>query len=439
MATVVLQYAGAALGTLVGGPVGGALGRAIGGLAGNAIDQKLFGGSKRNIEGPRLSDLRVMASEEGAAIPALWGRMRIAGQVIWATNLEEVVSTSTQKKSSKGGGGGSSATTTTTTYSYFGNFAVGLCEGEIDGIGRVWADGKNIDIEGYTTRLYTGTESQMPDSLITTIEGAGLAPAYRGLAYIVFEKLPLGSFGNRLPQLSFEVFRRGSSLGDSIRAVNIIPGSTEFGYDTALVTRNEALGATTSENAHASADRSDWSVSIDQLQATCRNLQSVSLVTAWFGNDLRMANCAIAPRIDDAAKVTNGAQWVVSGQPRSAIAPATTFNGAPAYGGTPSDESVIRAIQDLNTRGLGVTSLWRGSAGGLSLAWPHHRVDCAGKARHTRQDGRLDCASERFHGQCSARAFYGCWQHRGLFRTRTMELSPHDLALCKIMRLGRWR
>ena len=32
-----------------------------------------------------------MTSEEGAAIPALWGRMRVAGQVIWATNLEEVV------------------------------------------------------------------------------------------------------------------------------------------------------------------------------------------------------------------------------------------------------------------------------------------------------------------------------------------------------------
>jgi hypothetical protein len=356
MATVVLQYAGAALGTLVGGPVGGMLGRAIGGLAGNVIDQRVFGSNgKRNVEGPRLSDLRVMASEEGAAIPTLWGRMRIAGQVIWATNLEEVVSTSTQKQSSKGGGGGSSATTTTTTYSYYGNFAVGLCEGEIDGIGRVWADGKNIDIEGYTTRLYTGTETQLPDSLISTIEGVGLAPAYRGLAYIVFEKLPLGSFGNRLPQLSFEVFRRGSSVGDRIRAVNIIPGSTEFGYDTALVTRNEALGATTSENAHASADRSDWSVSIDQLQATCRNLQSVSLVTAWFGNDLRLGHCSISPRVDNAAKVTNGAQWVVSGQLRSAVASASSFNGAPAYGGTPSDESIVRAIQDLRTRGLGVT------------------------------------------------------------------------------------
>ena len=46
MATVVLQYAGAALGTLVGGPLGGAIGGALGGIAGNAIDQRLFGGSE---------------------------------------------------------------------------------------------------------------------------------------------------------------------------------------------------------------------------------------------------------------------------------------------------------------------------------------------------------------------------------------------------------
>ncbi len=38
-------------------------------------------------------------------------------------------------------------------------------------------------------------------------EGADNAPAYRGLAYVVFERLPLADFGNRMPQLSFEVFR----------------------------------------------------------------------------------------------------------------------------------------------------------------------------------------------------------------------------------------
>ena len=347
MATVVLSYAGAALGTLVGGPVGGIIGRAVGGLAGNILDQRLFG-QKRRSEGPRLNDLRVMASEEGAAIPAVWGRMRVSGQVIWATNLEEVVSTETQKASSKGG-----PKSTTTSYSYFGNFAVGLCEGVIDGIGRVWADGKVIDIGSFTTRLYVGDDVQAADSLIAAVEG--VAPAYRGLAYIVFERLPLEKFGNRLPQLSFEVFRRGSSLGEKIRSINIIPGSTEFGYDTALVTRNDARGLTVSENAHASAEVSDWTVSMDQLQGACPNLESAALVVAWFGDDLRCGSCTVRPRVDNAAKVTSGANWSVSGETRATALVASSSGGAPAYGGTPSDETVVRAIQDLRARGLAVT------------------------------------------------------------------------------------
>ena len=347
MATVVLSYAGAALGTLVGGPIGGIIGRAVGGLAGNVLDQRLFG-QKRKSEGPRLNDLRVMASEEGAAIPAVWGRMRVSGQVIWATNLEEVVSTETQKASSKGG-----PKSSTTSYSYFGNFAVGLCEGEIDGIGRVWADGKVIDIGSFTTRLYTGSETQSADSLMSSVEGQ--APAYRGLAYIVFEHLPLEKFGNRLPQLSFEIFRRGSSLGEKIRSINIIPGSTEFGYDTALVTRNDARGLTVSENAHASAEVSDWTVSVDQLQGACPNLESASLVVAWFGDDLRCGSCTVRPRVDNLVKVTSGANWSVSGETRATALASSSSGGAPAFGGTPSDEAVVRAIQDLHGRGLAVT------------------------------------------------------------------------------------
>ena len=349
MATVVLQYAGAAVGTLLGGPVGGMIGRAVGGIAGNLIDQQLFGGGTKRIQGPRLNDLRVMASEEGAPIPAIWGRMRIAGQVIWATNLLETSNTTTQKSGGKGG-----PKVKTTSYSYAANFAVGLCESEIDGIGRVWADGKLIDLKAYTSRLYTGTETQSPDSLITAVEGAGAAPAYRGLAYIVLDRLPLESFGNRLPQLSFEIFRRGSSAADAVRAVNIIPGSTEFGYDTTIVTRTTGTGKAASENANLSAAQSDWSMSLDQLQTTCRNVQWASLVVAWFGDDLRCGTCTVRPKVDSATKVTNGTTWSVSGLARSAALPTTLNAGLPAYGGTPSDATVVRAIQDLRIRGLSV-------------------------------------------------------------------------------------
>ena len=65
--------------------------------------------------------------------------------------------------------------------------------------------------------------------------GADETPAYRGTAYVVFEDLALGNFGNRLPQLSFEVFRPlgGEDGAESlIRAVTLIPSAGEFVYAT---------------------------------------------------------------------------------------------------------------------------------------------------------------------------------------------------------------
>ena len=91
MAALVLSVAGAAAGAVFG-PAGAIVGRIAGALVGNIIDRKLFGPGDQNVVGPRLADLDVMASTEGAPIPRVYGRARLAGQVIWATQLEEVVS-----------------------------------------------------------------------------------------------------------------------------------------------------------------------------------------------------------------------------------------------------------------------------------------------------------------------------------------------------------
>ena len=100
-----LSVAGAAAGSAVFGPAGAIAGRLVGAVAGNVIDQALFGTRReRVLEGPRLADLDVMASTEGAPIPRVYGRARLSGQVIWATNLEEVVS---HRSDTHGGGKGS--------------------------------------------------------------------------------------------------------------------------------------------------------------------------------------------------------------------------------------------------------------------------------------------------------------------------------------------
>ena len=353
MAALVLSIAGAAAGSSLFGTAAGAIvGRLVGAVAGNLIDRALFGGRGQTLEGPRLADLTVMASTEGAPIPRVYGRARLAGQVIWATNLQEVVSTQTQSSGGKGMGGGGGSVSET-TYSYFANFAVGLCEGPIGAVMRVWADGKPLDLTGLTMRTYTGDETQTADPLIVAKDGA--APAYRGLAYVVFERLPLENFGNRIPQLSFEIMRPIGQLEKMVRAVTLIPGTTELGYATGTVTQTLGPGQSVTENRHVSYAASDVIASLDDLQAVAPNIERVAVVVAWFGDDLRAGQCRIKPAVDNSEKDTFGGTWSVAGVIRGDAQVVSTVDDRPAYGGSPSDQSVRDLIAELKSRGLKVT------------------------------------------------------------------------------------
>lgn len=357
MAALVLSVAGGAAGAVFG-PAGAIAGRIAGALAGNIIDRSLFA-EDRSVQGPRLADLDVMASTEGAPIPRVYGRARLSGQVIWATRLEEVVSTRTETSGGGGGKGGitggGGGSVTTTTYAYYANFAVGLCEGEIGHVGRIWADGKPLDTSTLNVRVHRGSEDQAADGLIVAKEGAENAPAYRGLAYVVFERLPLADFGNRIPQLSFEIVRPIGRLEQMTRAVTLIPGATEFGYETSPIVRVLGPGQSAPENRHVTSAATNVIASLDDLQATCPNLERVAIVVAWFGNDLRAGNCSVRPCVDNAIKVTSGGTWSVAGLSRGSAAVVSSADGRPAYGGTPSDDSLRHLIAELKARGLKVT------------------------------------------------------------------------------------
>lgn len=193
MATLVL--------TVVGGAIGGPLGAALGSALGQSIDRNLIFRPKGR-EGPRLSDLSVQTSTYGAAIPRLHGSLRVAGTVIWSTDLIET-------RGSQSNGKGQPKTT---TYSYSASFAVLLSARRIGAVRRIWADGKLLrgvagdfksQLGGF--RLHPGDADQPVDPLIASAEGIDQCPAYRGLAYVVFEQLQLADFGNRIPSLTFEV------------------------------------------------------------------------------------------------------------------------------------------------------------------------------------------------------------------------------------------
>ncbi|HVL20516.1 MAG TPA: hypothetical protein VM422_05965, partial [Amaricoccus sp.] len=263
MASIILAAAGTAIGGSIGGAVLGVsaatIGGAVGSLAGAAIDSWLVASMAptQKIAGQRLDTLQITASTEGAVIPRVYGRMRVGGNIIWATDFREETETTRHGGGGKGGGGGGG--TEVTEYFYFASLAVALCEGPITGVGRIWADGKPMSLDGVTMRVHLGDENQAADPFIAAKMGTANTPAYRGAAYVVFEELLLERFGNRLPQLSFEVFRPildGESAESLVRAVTLIPASSEFAYATEVVRRE--VGETTSpENVNAEAHAAD--------------------------------------------------------------------------------------------------------------------------------------------------------------------------------------
>jgi hypothetical protein len=363
MAGLILASAGAAIGASIGGTFLGisavVIGQSIGAVIGSAIDNYLFAPTiKSSQEGPRLNEANVMTSVEGANLVRGYGRFKVAGNLIWATRLREEIVKETTKSGGKGGGGGGSEVTTT-TYNYYANFAVGLCEGEILDVHRIWADGKLIDLSQYTYRIYKGTETQTPDSYIEQKEGEGNVPAYRGLAYVVFEDIQINRFGNRIPQMTFEVTRRvtrsdNDAVGDLVTGICLIPGTIEFGYDPNRIIQKYEDSSTNVENDHLGDGNSDWKHALDQMEANLPNVNTVCFVVSWFGDDLRIGNCTLRPKVENQTKRTDPISWRVAGLTRGTAMVISQVNGRPAYGGAPNDLSVYRAIQDLKSRGYEV-------------------------------------------------------------------------------------
>ena len=348
MATILLSAAGAALGSGFGGTVlglsGAVIGRAVGATLGRVIDQRLLGGGSKAVETGRVDRMRIQTAGEGTAIARIWGQMRVPGHVIWASPLVEV-------KREQGGGKGSGPRVTEIGYRL--SFALALCEGPILGVGRIWADGEEIAPEDLNLRVYTGDEDQLPDPAIAAHEGDG-APAYRGIAYVVAEDLSLERWGNRVPQLSFEVTRAakgGRGLSRQVEAVALIPGTGEYSLATTPVSYDLGLGETQVINRNTPVAGSDFAASMQMLRRELPRVNSVSLVVSWFGDDLRVGECSVRPKVEDKSRDGREMAWRSGGIGRADADEVARVNDRPIYGGTPADASVIEALRAIAARG----------------------------------------------------------------------------------------
>lgn len=196
-------------------------------LLGSYIDQRLFGPQQQ--DGPRLGKQKQSVNTYGAPIPIVYGTYRVDGSLIWATKFTEHA----EEQGGKGGGGGA------TTYHYHCTFAVALCSGVVNRLGRIWLDGTVIkdltgelgdmtygdasaigfEFKGTNAVLHRGIETQVPDSLIEGREGIGNAPGYRGISYLVFDEMDLSDFGNRVPQVSVEITCSKTKLCNIIKDI----------------------------------------------------------------------------------------------------------------------------------------------------------------------------------------------------------------------------
>ncbi len=369
MASVVMGEVFGAVGGAVLGPIGAAIGYGIGSAIGGAIDSAILASpSNKNVTGPRLENLMVQSSAYGKVIPIIYGRCRIAGNVIWSLPIKEYEHVTVHEAGGKGGGGGD--TVTQTTYSYSVTLAIGICVGKVDEIEKVWADSKilNLNASKGQYRFYDGSEHQMPDSLMEAHLGKGNVPAYRGLSYVVIENFPLADYGNRIPNFTFEVRRsvkerNGRSAEELVSAMNIIPGSGEFVYDTKVRRKSSSkrgveFGKGTSVNVNNHHFICDSLHSLNQLKSICPNVTWAAPVVCWFADSLDAGKCKIMPSVEFqneseiSASISDG-DWRSENFTReNARLMSKDENGRPNYGGTVSDDAILRYLDELRNRNL---------------------------------------------------------------------------------------
>lgn len=169
----------------------------------------------QTVEGPRLDDLSISTADYGRVLPVIYGSMRVGTNVIWGLDLIEQSETETQ-------GNFLTGKTKITEFFYFSTFSVSVCEGPVDAVTRIWANGELIfdrrdptdsdaqavlkdGIDQGTIRIRLGGEGQIANPDEVDDKGEDRTPAYRGVCVIDFHELPLEDYGNRIPEIEVEV------------------------------------------------------------------------------------------------------------------------------------------------------------------------------------------------------------------------------------------
>lgn len=162
----------------------------------------LFGGGQNvSISAPIITSIRIQTSTFGRAVPLVYGKARVSGNLLWYRDFTAIPHTTTQSSGGKGGGGGGS--TTQTTYTYSVAAIMGLCEGQIQGVVAVWADKSQHTLAELGMSVFNGSAAQGPFTYAET-NYPDEALGYRRLAYVASGAYDLGDSAS-LPNHTFEI------------------------------------------------------------------------------------------------------------------------------------------------------------------------------------------------------------------------------------------
>ncbi len=356
MSSVILPQVGNLLGGAIAGPFGAAIGQSLGGALGQELDKELFKHKTQPNIGPKLAEITLQTATYGRMIPIIYGTVKIAGNIIWASKIKEHREDHYQRSSKFG-----SKSLVASQFNYSISLAVAITQGEVNELLRVWANDKLIEPKMTNYRFYKGGENQKPDPLIEALQGFGQTPAFRGLAYIVIEDLPLAQFGNHIPNFLFEIKRKVRAkdgeipLEERIKAMVMIPGSGEFVYDPVVQAKvpksyNPKYGnfnfQKTKINQNNRENKADSIVSLTQLADTCPNLEWLAPVVGWFATSIDSGNCKIIPGVEYNSSETSPNPWKVGNYTRdSAHLISKNQYANPIYGGTSNDLSILRYLE----------------------------------------------------------------------------------------------
>lgn len=163
----------------------------------------------------RILSLQVQQSSQGLTLPVVYGRARVAGNLIWYGDFTTIETKTTTRQGGKGGGG---VQQEDTSYTYEAAVMMALCEGEIKGIGRIWRDKEKFEsLSQLRLNLAKGGDEQPTWTHLQQPKHQAQAINYSGTAYIYSPNYELTKSA-QIYQHNFEVIGKmgySSSIPDA--------------------------------------------------------------------------------------------------------------------------------------------------------------------------------------------------------------------------------